>query len=379
MLLNIFTVFLLTRFTTAVRVLYIPDVVLISVSNASSVTLTDRTCDQCLCASNFSDLILNCFPNATCQFFATSPRTYRLQSVPNALLYFPKGIYPNASQCCMPNTTSLLSQLNATNSTSVSANSSRCLILDNNGYLVAVSYGAKSILRFHPNNLTAISVPASPIFTTNPWSITNFNEAHYVAFDSSIGVFNSSSMALLHNISAPGLNGTRDMMFINGGQSMIAASSNNARLFFFNRSSAGSYNYNPVGFQNVSYSSPHGLTYVSDTFFYATSWSNNSIYSYSRSGSATTWTEKFVLSAWSTTGSPAGSHLSVDECGRFWFSLGNFGLRVFDSQGTPLGATKPTGSYVFDTILLENYVMYVSGIGSNKILRIDPNISCYVP
>ena len=51
-------------------------------------------------------------------------------------------------------------------------------------------------------------------------------------------------------------------------------------------------------------------------------------------------------------------------------------VRVFDSQGTLLGATKPTEAFVFDMILLKNYTMYLSTIQSNKILRINPNISC---
>ena len=182
-------------------------------SNATRVTLTNRTCQQCLCASNFSHLILNCFPNGTCEFFAVSPRTYRIQSTPSARLYFPQGVYPTDSQCCMPNTTLLLSKLNATTPVQVTATSSRCLVVDNAGRLVTVSYSAKSILRFSPNSLATISTPASPTFNANPWSITHLDGAYYIGFDRWILVLNSSTLTQMHNISVPALSGTRDIIF----------------------------------------------------------------------------------------------------------------------------------------------------------------------
>ena len=244
---------LLSTVSAIVQVPYIPDVAFIPVSNASRVTLTNRTCQQCLCASNFSHLILNCFPNGTCEFFAVSPRTYRIQSTPTARLYFPQGVYPNDSQCCMPNTTLLLSKLNATTPVQVTATSSRCLVVDNAGRLVTVSYSAKSILRFSPNSLATISTPASPIFNANPWSITHLNGAYYIGFDRWILVLNSSTLTQMHNISVSALSGTRDIIFLNSGQTMVVASTTNSRLLFFNRSSAISYNYNLFGSQNVSF------------------------------------------------------------------------------------------------------------------------------
>ena len=121
---------------------------------------------------------------------------------------------------------------------------------------------------------------------------------------------------------------------------------------------------------------PDGLLYVNDTFFYLISWGNNTVYTYSDSGNSSKWTEKLALNASLTTGSSDGDHVSVDECGRLWVSLGQNGVRIFDSQGILQGTLKPLGLGVFDTMILPNYVIHMSGYTSNDILRIDPNIQC---
>ena len=94
----VFLVFF-TGIATAVELPFVSNMTLVSKSNSTSITLTDHSCDQCLCESNFSHTILNCFPNNTCQLFADAPRTYTLEPTPNAFLYFPRQIAPNASQC----------------------------------------------------------------------------------------------------------------------------------------------------------------------------------------------------------------------------------------------------------------------------------------
>jgi hypothetical protein len=183
-------------------------------------------------------------------------------------------------------------------------------------------------------------------------------------------------MTQMHNISVSALNSARDIIFLNSGQTMVVASSSNNRLLFFNRSSAVSYNYNLIGSQNVSCVYPHGLTYVNDTFFYLISWGNNNVYSYSNWGNSSAWTETLALNLWSTTGSSDGNHVSVDECGRLWVSLGQYGVRIYDSQGVLRGTLKPLGLAVSDTLILPNYVVYMSGYYSNDVLRIDPSIQC---
>ena len=76
--------------TETVQLPFPSNVTLVSKYNSTGVTLTDRSCDQCLCESNFSYAILNCFPNNTCQPLVDAPATYTLKPTPNALLYFPR-------------------------------------------------------------------------------------------------------------------------------------------------------------------------------------------------------------------------------------------------------------------------------------------------
>ena len=109
---------------------------------------------------------------------------------------------------------------------------------------------------------------------------------------------------------------------------------------------------------------------------YATSWGNNTVYAYSTAGNVTSWTEKLVLNASSVAVVSNGNHVSIDECGRYWFSLGIYGLMIFSSQGSLLGTLKPTGSDIFDAVISENYVIYLSDSLGNRIIHIDPNIQC---
>ena len=276
----------------------------------------------------------------------------------------------------MNDTNELLSKLNATTPTYVNVTSPRCLVVDDQGYLVTVSLVGNYSARVSLNNFTQSNLSISASFPANPFNLAQYKGAYYVVFDSYILVFNSSNMSLLSNISASGLSGARDVIFLNGGQTMIVASSTNNSLLFLNRTGASSYNYNLIGNRHVSYWYPHGLLYINDTFFYATSWGNNTVYAYSTAGNVTSWTEKLVLNASSVAVVSNGNHVSIDECGRYWFSLGIYGLMIFSSQGSLLGTLKPTGSDIFDAVISENYVIYLSDSLGNRIIHIDPNIQC---
>ena len=157
---------------------------------------------------------------------------------------------------------------------------------------------------------------------------------------------------------------------------MIVASADNHLLLFFNRSNTMPHDYDFIGLRNVGYKTPHGLVYINDTFFYAISYSNNSVYAYSNAGNATEWTEKLVLNASSLAPTSDGNHLLLDDCDRYWLSLGKYGVRIFNSQGASFGTLQPTNSSIFDTLMLDNYVTYLSDIQSHRIIRIDPQIQC---
>ena len=57
----------------------------------------------------------------------------------NARLYFPQGIFPNASQCCMLDVNRLVDKLDTADRISFNIDQSRCLAFDNHGSLVTVS------------------------------------------------------------------------------------------------------------------------------------------------------------------------------------------------------------------------------------------------
>ena len=349
----------------------------VPISTSNNTVVTNRTCEQCLCDSVSSHLILNCFPNDTCQFFVDAPRTYKLESTLDAFLYFPRQILPNASQWCVPNNSYLLSQLNTSTPTYVNISSPVCLLLDDHGYLVTASQVEKSIIRLHPNNLTRADQTPSPTFADDTRTIAFHSGAYYVAFNDYILVVDSGNMSQIHNFSAPSLSAPQDMIFLNNGQHMIVASWAYNRLVFFNRSSPTSHNYVFAGDQSVNFQHPHGLVYANDSCFYSTSQASNKVYSYSYTGSLTAWTETLVLNASSVAvGANNGYHVSIDNSDRYWFSLGENGTQIFDSQGSLLGTPRPTGSNIFDTLITDNYVIYLSEYVPDRITRIDPNIQC---
>ena len=224
--------------STTVQLPFLPNLILVPLSGSKSITINNRTCDQCLCDSNLSYSILNCIPNNSCQFVVDAPRSYKLQPTPGVLLYFPRLILPNPSECWMPNTRFLLDHLNTIVPTHADVPSPTCLLLDNHGYLVTVSQTNRSIVRFHPDTLTRIDQPPSPVFSQNPESIAHYRGAYYVTFSDYILVVDSSNMSQIHNISTSSLMGPRDMIFLNDGQQMIVASTYGGTLVFFNRSSA---------------------------------------------------------------------------------------------------------------------------------------------
>ena len=358
----------------ATQIPFLPNVTFVPKYNSTSVTLINRSCDQCLCEVN-SYSILNCFPNNTCQLFVDAPLTYTLKPINNALVYFPRQLLPDASRCCMPNTTDLLNRLSNATPTYGSVNSPRCLVMDNHGYLVTVSPTGKSIVRLYPTNLTQIDETPLSLLGADPMALAYHNGAYYVGFDYHIMVVHSSNMTILHTIAVSELQGTRDIMFLNDGQQMIVTATYSNRLVFFNRSSPTSHNYDFIGYQNMSCQGPHGLFYVSDSLFYLTSWSNSIVCKYSNAGNATGWSETLSVTA-SPAPSAYGNHVSIDECDRYWLSLGGAGVQILDSHGVLLGSLHRTGSHIFDTLIIDNYVIYMSDHFGNQIIRLDLNTQC---
>ena len=363
-------VLLFTVVTDAVEIPFIRDVTFVPISNSTSTLIANRTCDECLCEAYPSHRILNCFSNNTCQFFTDIPLTYRIQSTPNARMYFPQQILPNASKCCTSDTSALLSQLSASTPTYADVTDPGRLILDHHGYLVTVSYTDQSIVRFHPDKLTRIDQPAPPVFLASPRSLAHRNGVYYVGFKAYILIVHSSNMSIIHTVSTPVLYDVDDMMFLNDGQQMIATSMSNSRLVFFNRSAPTSYNYDFIGYRNISGQYPHGLVYVNDALFYLSLWSADTVYAFAKAGNE--WNETLAFNASSGT----VEYMTIDDCGRFWVSLKSAGVKIFDSQGSFRGSLHPPGSAIVDVLVRNDYVIYLSDANTNRIIRIDPNIEC---
>ena len=374
MLMKLFFLSLLVISCQAVSIPLIRDVIFVPISQSNSTIITNRTCLECLCMNSSSQLLLNCFPNSTCQYFSDFPRRYKLEPTNNATLYFPQAIFPNASQCCMPNLTDVLNRLKIATPIYGGIAAPRCLAIDNHGYLVTVSETATVIVRFNATNLAMIDniTSLSPSAST----INYYNGNYYLGLTNFMRVVNSTSLTVQNDITSSNISGTRDMIFLNNGQTLVLASTGNGRLLFFNRVNNISTNYNLTYVQLVSYAYPHGLHRVNDTFFYATSWSGNTVWSYSALANTTQWSEGLFINATPTAPASNGNHLLLDECGRWWFSLGINGLQIFDKAGVFLANLTFPGVSVFDTVLTENYLLYLSDLSGNRIIHIDPNIQC---
>ena len=367
-------VFLLIIPSLAVRIPFIRNAIFIPLSSSNSTIITNYTCTQCLCMNFSSQLLLNCFPNNTCQFFSNFPQRYKIQQMDNATLYFPQGIFPNASQCCMPNLTHLLNRLRTTTPIYGRVNNPRCLAFDDHGYVVTNSYTEPTIIRFNSTDLRLIDI-TSGLFT-NSFSIQYYNGNYYVGLAERIVVISSSSLTIQNNITSINLNGVRDMMFLDNGDTLVVTSTFNHRLLFFKRPNNFSTNYNFIYQQNVNYSFPHGMFRVNDSFFYTISWANNTVWSYSEVENSTQWNENLFIDAKPRAPTAAGDHITVDECGRSWVSLATYGVHVFDAKGEYLDRLSLTNTSIFETVITENYVMYISDTLSQRIIRIDPDIEC---
>ena len=74
-----------------------------------------------------------------------------------------------------------------------------------------------------------------------------------------------------------------------------------------------------------------------------------------------------------------GSHIAVDECGRIWFVKVQYGLRIFDGSGSLLASWDMGGNssnWIYDILLLPNYVLMVTLWDGRKIVHYDPRLTC---
>ena len=360
---------------TCVQISRIDNVFLIPIATVNITTILDSTCDQCIClALDSHSAAMNYFlEKHACQLFDRVPITYQLQPYAQATLYLSSGSSPNASQCCMPDLNLLIEKLANAMITPADQPNPRCLALDNHGYLVTVQYGANVIMRYSSPDL--ILIDRIPLSESEAKSITFHDNAYYVGTDSkSIEVVDSNSLLTVNVITDPTMSGVRDIVFLHDGDTMVVSSINNQKILFFKRASASSVDYTLSYEISTSYPAPHGLWYVNDSFFYATSWDANSVYSYTTEDGVT-WTEKLFADV-SLVADGGVSHVMVDACERRWVSRADSTLFIYDSEGKLIGKFGLASVGIFDAMFLDNYVLYVTDLWGGKIMRLDPGIKC---
>ena len=212
---------------------FLPNVVLkpIGTQYSNQTQTINGTCAQCLCdvLSDATDqAALNCFPNNTCQVFATYPVSYKLQSSAAAQLFFLRGVFPNASQCCMPNITQLVNRLKNTTPT-----------------VVQLSYalGAIGYDEARPDRAVAIGSGTGDLYWFNPWNMSFIknqtinghraialqNNSIFTGIDGTptVTVLNQETLAGVTNITHPSFNRVRKFLFMNNSQTIMITTQDN--------------------------------------------------------------------------------------------------------------------------------------------------------
>ena len=68
--------------------------------------------------------------------------------------------------------------------------------------------------------------------------------------------------------------------------------------------------------------------------------------------------------------SQVGNHISIDEYSRYWFSLGSYGVKIFDDHKSLIGTLQPNGSDIFDTLFVDSCVhVLIRSPNLNRIIR----------
>jgi hypothetical protein len=373
LLMFVLYLFVPITFTTSTQIPFLENVTLTTQFLSNNVQLINGTCDQCLCISLFNYSALNCFPNNTCQLFPTFPLNYHIEVISGARLYFPQQVLPNVSQC-MPNVTYLLNKLETGNLISTTATTPRDAVIDNHGYLVTVEVNTQLFDRFDPTTLNIIN--QTSLQYALPTAIAYFNGSYYIApYHDLMTVIDSENLTVIAYISTSTY-GIRDIIFLNDGQMMVVCSCDTNSLVFLNRTSLVPIAYSPILTQSTTFVCPHAMWLVNDYFFYVTSYSAESLYSFSATNNYTQWSQNFVFTASNGNGASGAARVTIDGSGRFWFAYETDTILIFDQQGIQLGSWTIPNSQIFDIKIMDNYLIYLSASKSNQIMRVDPNVEC---
>lgn len=362
----------LSNHANSIPIRLIRDAAFVSLSAPNFTFVHNLSQEDCLCLGVPDYAVVNYFSNRTCQLFHRVPCAYEVRLQVQALLYFVNAFVSLVGELCTTRLSQLMDKLNNTIPTNINIATPRCLVIDDQGFLVTVRNNPSFLERYDPDNLTLIDqISLSGLYQL---TLAFHDGAYYIGtyFDS-IVIINSTTLAIINTIVSSYLRGPRDMIFINNGDTMIVASATNNFLVFFNRSDITSTAYTFAYRIPFSQQHPHGLWRFNDSFFYVTSYINNTICSYSAESNRS-WTETLVVNAGSIAATGGGTHVTVDPDGRLWFSMETGGALIYDKQGVPLGTFNYSSVSIYDILITGKYVIYLSSYLSNQLLRFDPQI-----
>ena len=151
--------------------------------NIGSIWLSNfSTWSQCVCqilSSNFSSMAIaiNMYQNGSCQLFTTLPSAFTLEVNTNSTLILFKSlpVTSNLSPCCS-NLSWLMNQINGSQQASVNISKPGYVILDDNDYLVVLSYKISTI-KLNRTTLSPIQAMATIV---NPTSLSYHNGFYYI-------------------------------------------------------------------------------------------------------------------------------------------------------------------------------------------------------
>ena len=69
----------------------------------------------------------------------------------------------------------------------------------------------------------------------------------------------------------------------------------------------------------------------------------------------------------------------MDECGRIWYIIGGFGLRIYGPSGVEIANwNMGLGEWdqIYDILLLPNYILIISFLNTQRIVQYDPQLLC---
>lgn len=291
-------------------------------------------------------------------------------------LYLFDPLFDPVQPGCSISGTVLIRKVNTSVSISITPTGSRCLLIDDHGYLVTVLTPSSIIERYEPTTLTLID--RISVTSSTAMSLSFFHGAYFVGLASNnITVINSTSLTVINVISSTYLQNPRDMIFLDDGQTMVVAGYSSHNIVFFERTSPNSTLYSYASRIQSSYRNPFGLWRVNDTFFYGTSYTNSTILAYSPEGELG-WGENLVIDARPALGinGGLGMHVTIDLCDRFWFSLDFGGALIYNRNGSLLGRFPAPYTRVADLLIMTNFTIFLSAGAGNKLYRLQPDLSC---